>query len=258
MAAEKPSKDVFIKYAIPIVHKFINQYASEIPAEHKEEIAQDAFLRLLEQYDLVDAEKGWKSYVYNHCRGTVLDYLKAGKGFRETAWSIAKDEEHDARNVLKIRERLSVSSDSPDDFDLEHALGKSGIFSEITTSEIEINWELVSRMACHDEAIHATAKWLKGFSIEEISKVLSFSEHKVSNLIKGFWDRFDDPAKCLDIWFLQTAFAFGLCGHLGIAEIDQSDVLGFPVGWNWPIINLDSEDVFDLDNELQLSFPDVG
>lgn len=258
MAAEKPSKDVLIKYATPIVHKFINMYASEIPSEHKEEIAQDAFLRILEQYDQIDADKGWKSYVYNHSRGTVLDYLKAGKGFRESAWSIAKEEEHDARNVLKIRERLSVSSDSPDEFDLEHALGKSGVFSEISTAEIEINWELVSRMSCHDEAIHAVAKFLKGFSIQEIALVLSFSEQKVSNLIKGFWDRFDDPAKCLDTWFLQTAYALGICGHLGIPEIDQSDVLGFPVGWNWPAINLDSEAVFDLDSELQLSFFDVG
>lgn len=252
------TKEQLLKYALPIIHQFIIKYASECPAEHKEEIVQETYYRLLKHFDKIDPELGWKSFCFNHTRGTVLDYLKGGVGFKEQSWSISKEEKTDSRNRLKIRERLSMPAESPDDFDIDHALGAAGIFSTIVGQEIEINWDLVSRMSIHDEAIHATAKWIRGFQIKEIAKFLGVSKSKTIQLIKIFVARFDDPELYDDVWFLQTAYAFGLLGHLGLKKVDQSDVCGFPIGWNLPRLNLDSEGEFDISAEFQMSFFDVG
>lgn len=255
--AAKPSKEVVLKYAKPIIYDFINKYGADIPDEHKEEIEGDAYVRLLEAYPRLDKELGWKSFTYNHCRGAVLDYLKFGKGTQENKWSIRKEEDHKSRSRNKIKERVFLESSDGEEYDLDQVIGEAGLFSEINIKEVNINWDLVARMSSCDESIHATAKWLRGFKIDEISRGFGVSRSKVAQLIQAFIFRFDDPAYCLDTWFLQTAYAFGLCGKLGLKPIDQSKVVGYPIGWNIAPINLDSNKIMEIRESVQLSLFEV-
>lgn len=247
-----------IKYAEPLIYKFILKYAPDIPLEHKKEIEQTAYLRLLEAFDGIEPDRGWKSFTYNHCRGTVLDYLKFGNGFAEQKWSIRKDEGPNARHRNKIKDRVFLSDAAGEDIDIEIALGANGIFSEQANHAIILNWPLISRMAFADEALHAFARHIRGDEMRDIARCFGVSMSKIGNLIAGFLSRFDDPALADDRWFLQTCYAFGLCGTLGIPNVDQSSVCGFPVGWNLKPLDLDSDEEFPLDEEFQLSFFDVG
>lgn len=258
LMSERLEKETVIRYAQPIVYKFILKYAPDIPHEHKEEIEQTAYMRLLESFDSIDPSLGWKSFTYNHCRGAVLDYLKFGVGFAENKWSIRKDEAQDARHRNKIKERVFLDTADGEDIDMDHILGQNGIFNSLSEPEISINWALVSRMASVDQAIHAFAKRIRGFEIKEIARCFGISKSQAGQLIAIFIDRFDDPQLCSDVWFLQTCYAFGLCKHLGLKEVDQSTICGFRVGWNIPPVDLDSDEAVHLDDGLQLSLFDVG
>lgn len=251
--AEKPTQEEIISYATPIIYKFINKYGSDIPEEHKQEIEQDTYLRLIEAFPRIDKDRGWKAFTYNHCRGTVLDYLKFGKGTQENKWSIRKDEDQNSRSRNKIKERVFLEGSDGEQFDLDEVIGKLGHFNEIILNEVSINWDLVSRMSSVDESIHATAKWLRGFKIDEISKGFGISRSKVAQLIQLFISRFDDPESANETWFLQTCYAFGLCPKLGIQNVDQSKIVGYPIGWNMEPIDLDAE-IIPSKIVVQLSF----
>lgn len=252
MAVGKLTEEEVLKYAKPIIYKFINKYGSDIPKEQKEEIEQEVYLRLLENFKRIDQDLGWRSFTYNHCFGGVLDYLKAGDGFKESSKVIAQD-----LTGRKMTQRITQADDQ-ETFDLDFTLGANGIFSASTQDQISFNWDLIARMARYDEAIHATAKWLRGFQIKEIADCFGISRSKTTHLIMGFIERFDSPEYCDDPWFLQTVYAFDFCTKLGIKNIDQSEVQGFPIGWNLTPVDLDSAEKFQISHDLQLSFFDVG
>lgn len=237
---QKPSIEEVLKYAKPQVLKFISQFASEVPDEHKEEIEQCAYVRLLDSYEKLEADLGWKSFVYLHCRGAVLDFLKFGKGFGETKWSISKVEQNGSKHISKIRERVSFSDDNNDTCPLEYVLGINGVFNEATIKLVNINWDLVSRMASEDIGLHCFAMHIRGFHLEEIAPVFGISRARVGQHIQAFVARFDDPEIADQTWFLQTCFAFGLCKYLGLPDQDQSEIVNYSVGWNLKPVDLDS------------------
>src|ERR1700747_3167675 len=88
MSPVMPSIETVCEYAKPNIWKFISKYADDFPHEQKEEIVQEVYIRLIKAYPGIDPSKGWKSFVYNHCRGGVMDYAKAGNGFEGDVWTI--------------------------------------------------------------------------------------------------------------------------------------------------------------------------
>lgn len=254
----KPTKEEVVKYAKPIVYKFIGELACDLPPEQKEEIEQEAYLRLMSGYQNIDPTLGWKSFVYNHCRGAVLDYLKFGKGFAEQKWSILKEEEEDARHRNKIKHRVSNVTAEGEDADVDQILGNNDVYNSFTDPDIKIRWNLVARMATTDKVIHAMAKRIRGFEMQEIADVFGITKAQANQLIMQFVERLDDPDLNFDPWVLQTIYAFGLCRHFSIKEVDQSIIFGFPIGWNAKAADLDSDMKMSLDEQVQLSFFDVG
>lgn len=237
---QKPSIEEVLKYATPQVRLFISKVAIDLPFEQRSEIEQDAYVRLVEAYPELDPEKGWKSFVYNHCRGAALDYLKFGRGFHEQRWSIVKDEEHGSKNVSKIRERLFlVSSEDGTDIEVDQVMGVHGVFSEQSRAA-KIRWELLARMSAQDETLHVFAKHLRGIGIDEMVPVFNLCRARIGQLIQAFVARFDDPEQAECPWFLQTCFALGICEELGLPDVDQSEVLGFKIGWGFDPVDLDS------------------
>lgn len=248
----QPSLEEVLKYAKPQVMKFIAQYAMDLPFEQKEEIEQTAYIRLIQAYGGIDANAGWKSYVYNHCRGAVLDYLKFGVGFQEDKWSIAKTEDVDSKYVGKIRERVVIVDADDGELEIDYVLGANGVFSELVTDRIEIKWDLVARMASQDDKIHALAKYIRGISLEEMAPTFKLCRSRMGQLLYESINRFDDPSDATNPWFLQTCYAFGLCERLGMPNVDQS------LGWSFNPVDLDEIKEPTGDNDRQLSFPDAG
>lgn len=235
---KKPTINEVIAYSKPLIMKFINQYASSLPREHKEEIEQTAYLRIIKAYEGLKADGGWKSFVYNHSRGAVLDYLKFGVGFQEDKWTIAKDEEHGSRNVHKIRERIHLSFDD-NDFTIDQVLGQEGIYNELNLDEVRIRWDLVARLARVDDQLHAFALWIRGYHIEQIGPVFHLSRARIGQLIESFIARFKNPTPN-DYWFRQICYALGICEMLDIKDVDQSANYECKLGWNYEPVDLDS------------------
>lgn len=240
---KKPSMEEVVAYAKPLVRKFIaTTRARELPKEQREEVEQSVMLRVLEAYAGLDPDAGWKSYVYNHARGGVLDYMKFGRGFQESRWSLgnkdvpdpaldaepAEDEDdaldgldpvtgaetspgasarifgsnspaglptaprpHDSptQNTWKLNARIGLHTEAGDDMDIEHVLGSHGIHHE-PAAGIHIRWDLVARMASQDIELHAFAKWIRGFSIQDMTPVFRLSRARVGQLIAAFIVRF--------------------------------------------------------------------
>lgn len=87
----KPSMDEVLRYALGNVRKQIYDIAGYIPDEQKEEIEQEAMVRVIALYPKLDPSKGWKSFVYTHAVGAVKDYQKLGHGFSETRKSLGSN-----------------------------------------------------------------------------------------------------------------------------------------------------------------------
>jgi len=92
----KPTLEEVCAYAQLNLGKIIRDRLSYLSDELQAEAHQTAFLRVIKAYDGLDAAKGWRAYIYLHCRGAVMDYDKGGKGNEETKWSLKKkkDGEH--------------------------------------------------------------------------------------------------------------------------------------------------------------------
>jgi RNA polymerase sigma factor (sigma-70 family) len=251
---EKPSIQEVLAYAKPIVAKFIGQFAADAPFEQKEEMQQNAALRVIEAYPQLDANAGWKSFVYNHSRGAVLDYLKFGKGFAEERWSIAKEEEHGSRNVSKMRTRESYTSADNSDIDLEQVLGANGVYMQPGQERSEIRWDLLARLASSDESLLAFLKWLRGFSIDEIGVILGLSRARSGQLVMSVVEKLKSTPGEKEMAMRQVIWALGLADRFGIPDMDQSLIYGFSIGWNRPAVDLDSWEPKYCDSESQMDF----
>lgn len=241
---EKPSLDEVLLYAKPMVWQWIAKLAQKIPKEQQDEIEQEAYVRLVKKYPEIQAQ-GWKSLVYNHCRGAVLDYLKHGKGFEEDSWSLQKPEEVGQVHAGKMHSRISLLNSDDEDVSIDQVAGQNGVFDGFDMDKIEINWELLARLASKDKCIHAFALHLRGVTLDQMAPVLGVEIARAGQLVQAFVDRFDDPEHADCPWFKQTCYALGISELLGMGLLDQSGVriggLEFiSIGWNLKPVDLDS------------------
>lgn len=237
---EKPSLDEVLLYARLAVRATISKKkkARSAPREQQDEMLQAAYERILEKYPEIEAES-WKSYVYTHSRGAVLDYLKSGEGFAEKRWSLQKPEDVGNTHVGKINERVSLHNSAGEDVSLDQVVGQFGVFNELQLDRIKINWDLVSRMSSQDECLRAFAMHLRGITLDAMAPVFGVKVARAGQLVQAFVDRFDDPVHTDCPWFKQCCFALGLCDRLGVPNIDQSKIMGFSIGWGLPAVDLD-------------------
>lgn len=247
-----PTLAEVLDYAQPQLRKIIGKKAKDLPEEQKREIEQEGFIRLIANYETIDPTKGWKSFVYTHCHGAVLDYLKAGEGFEESRTSIRKTEPKGSKNPDKIRDRVQLIDFDGHDADIDVVLGNNGRYSKVYSSDVTINWDLVSRMSSIDECLRAFAMHLRGHTIEQIAPTFGHCRARAGQLIQAFVARFDDPNQSNEIWFKQTCFAFGLCKVLNMPDVDQSVVLGYSVGWKLEPVDLDDVAVVEEEQQLDL------
>lgn len=236
-----------------MVDHFVKKKAYDCPDEHKEEMKQEAFVRILNSYEKLDGARGWKSFVFNHCRGAVMDYKKFGKGFAEARWSLQKTAKK-RNSSFKIHSRIDFDRDNEDqNIDFDTILLNAGYFYTIEEDFVNINWKLVSCMAAQDEIIHVFAKYIRGFKINELGIFFNLSRARICQIIEIFIGRFDAPELVYDEWFLQTCYAFGICRKIGVKDIDQSIEQNFPVGWSKNTVDLDSKIAIRPPNPVQMS-----
>lgn len=222
MSKGKPTFEEVLSYAKPILAEFINKFAGDFPREHKEEMEQECAIRLFQAFSRLEADKGWKSFTYNHCRGTVLDYLKFGRGYAEGRASLHKEETSRSKN--KLRERAYYyDNESGESLEVEHVAAINGVYHTLKENR-GIRWDLVARLASSDEVIHAGALWINDLQYDEIAHVLALSKHRVAQLISEFFERFDDPEKAEDPNFLQMLYALNLCEEFGLPDEPQPDM----------------------------------
>lgn len=246
---EKPTREEVVKYAKPLARKFIARFASDLPHEQKQEVEQNAYARVLKAYDGIEADRGWKSFVHNHCRGAVLDYLRFGEGYAEERWTIAKTEKTGSQNAGKIRDRITTySAEDDEDGDFEAMLGKNGAVSpfggsspnDAEKTEVTIKWDLVSRMASTDPHLLVFAKWLRGFQFDELAFIFDLSKARIGQIIDDFGKRLDDGTLAKNPWVCQAVYAFGLCTKFGLPDVDQSQIFGLTsIGNNADPVDLD-------------------
>ena len=240
-----------LAYAKFMIDHFVRKKAMDVPVEHKEEMQQEAFERILKSYARLDASKGWKSFVFNHCRGAVMDYQKFGKGFAEDRWSLQKASKKRASST-RMTQRLDLDRDDQN-LTLDGVLMSAGIFAQIDQDPVHIKWDLVSRMAAQDEVIHIFAKFIRGFEILELAEFFDLSRSRIFQIVELFVARFDDPDLIDDPWFKQTCYAFGLCRKLGMKDQDQSEIYRMSIGWSFKPIDLDAKEPIRTTDFEQLS-----
>jgi len=244
---KKPTLDEVLAYAEPNIKNFISKEAKGLPFEQIEEILQEGFVRIIKAYEGLDPKMGWKAFVYKHARGAVLDYLKGGHGFTEERWSIAKPEEHNSRNVSKIRSRLGLVNEKGEDMSVDFVLGMNGEFDEFV-DKLKINWDLVSRLASNDIGVNVFSRYIQGFSIEEISHRLRLSRARIGQILDEFISRFDDPNWNWNPRFQQICFAFGLSELLCYPPDDNGK------GWSFVPVNIFDTTPLPPEEDPQLSF----
>lgn len=249
---EKPTIEVVLSYAKFMIDHFVRKKAIDVPLEHKEEMQQEAFERILKSYERIDPSKGWKSFVFNHCRGAVMDYQKFGKGFAEDRWSLQKTSKK-RNSSTRINQRLDLDREDQN-LTLDGVLMSAGIYESINIDPVYIKWDLVARMASQDEVIHVFAKFLRGFEILELAGFFDLSRSRIFQIIEIFVARFDDPELTDDPWFKQTCYAFGLCRKLGMKDEDQSKNYNMQIGWSFKSIDLDAKEPIKIPEFEQLSF----
>lgn len=234
-----PTREEVLEYAEKQIKYYIKENASYLPEEQKDEIRQEASIRLLSAYDRIDPEKGWMSFVQSHCWGSVMDYLRSGDGFEESG---DKEEEDDpaapkTQKAPKLKKRISLTSYDGEDRDLEHILGANGIFIEDEDpSEFMVhpNWDLIARLASRDEKVHLVAKILMGCTQTAEADNFGVSRERLSQRIREFFDELDKPENLHSKVINQTIYAFGLSQYFGMEPVDNG------VGWDWPPVDLKS------------------
>lgn len=241
MNKQKPSLEEFLQYAQDQIKIYINRNGSSLPFEQREEVEQDAFVRVLEAYSRLDNDKGWKSFIQLHCRGAVFDYIRSSSGFGESDLpKKIKDpitgemiEEPD-KKPWRLKERVSnVQTIDDADQEVDQTLGAHGVYDvHDLFKETNPRWELIARMASQDNDIHLVGKLLLGFSQTELSGLFRVSRERITQRFSEFCARLDAPDMMGSRWVAQTIFAFGLCDRFNMPDRD----LGF--GWEYEAVDL--------------------
>lgn len=229
----KPSFDEVFAYATKSADHFIRKLAGQLAPEIKEEISQEALMRAWTAYEKLDAARGWKSFVQMHCRGSVLDYIKAGKS------GVASE-------LGSHCVELTMDMDDSESASFESTMGYFGINSQtgIDKAPFTPNWALLSRMCAVDDNLHIVAKMLMGFTQRQIAEHMTstagvtISRERVSQRLYEFFDKFDNPEYFGDPWTEQSIYALGLCSHYHMKEVDNQ------VGWELMPVELKGPESF--------------
>jgi len=196
----------------------INKYASQLSWELKEDIKQTGFVRVLEAYQRLDADGGWKAFIQTHCNGAVLDYIKKACRKKE---SIEMDEQRDEIDESVLL-NCGILYDSKDEV------------------KLYIKWELVARMASKDDRVLLVAKFILGHTVSDIARSSKMSRERISQKLQEFYDALEDPFSLSDPWVNQIIYAFGLNEHFHMKEHDNGE------GWD-----LEPMDVFNNNMEYK-------
>lgn len=198
-----PSKAEVIQYADNYLDYAIKKFASRYSLQAKEDIKQDGLVRVLKAYCRIEPDKGWMAFVQRHANGAVQDYIKKSK--------------------CKTRP----------DFHAEFSHDVEKIAYEIQeNTELEINWELVARMASKDTRVLVLAKCLQGHTVSDISRYANFSRSGMVVMLNELYESMDDPFLLSDPWTNQIIFAFGLSEFFNMGSIDNG------VGWDLKPIDI--------------------
>lgn len=236
---KKPPIEEVLEYAARQSSIYIGKIASTLPSEQREEISQAALLRILEAYERLDPEKGWKSFVQRHCAGAVLDYIRWGTGFEEVTLKKSSEDDPTEKKPWKLKNRLVIMEQNGDDEkSIDATLGLVGIHEcQPDIEDYRPNWPLIARMASQDVDIHLVAKLLLGFTQTELSGMFKVSRERLTQRLQEFCEKLDSTKYLGSRWVAQTIYAFGLCNLFHQAEID----LGF--GWEYEPVDLWSTDI---------------
>jgi hypothetical protein len=221
------------RYAANSVRYFLSQHATRLSPELREEIFQDAMLRVWSAFQKMHPHKGWKSFVQIHCRGAVLDYLKGANGF--SVFNVPKSGDEQLSPLFNSTTSLEGPVVSHDIF-----AGESDEYSDAVGGRdgFQPNWELLCRMAGADDELHIVCKYLLGFTQQEIADQFlnrngeRVSRERISQKIHAFFERLDSPEFYFDAWTHQCIFA------LGLSERFHQKVRDNGMGWRLPLIDL--------------------
>jgi len=220
----KPSFETVYEYALESIEFNIYKHADYLLEEHKENIRQEAAIRVWEAYQRLDPDAGWKSFIGLHCMGAVKDYKKAAS-FED---GIAFDPS--GNSDASLHTRIELTTDDGDTMSVEQTAAKYGIFSEQgldTTEDFEPDWELLSKMAGRDESLMIVGKILLGYSQEEIASQFAddlnkqISRERVSQKIHELFAKMDDPFFTNNLWVNQSIYALGLSKTFHMIEHDN-------------------------------------
>lgn len=174
MDAEKPTIDEVYLYSKPIIKSKIKKYAARHPQEIRDEIESSAYLRVCEAFHRIEGPV-WKSFIYHNIEGAVLDYLKNGDGFEEQRSGI-----RDCATAMHTR---------IDCYDED----KKSIFDNICAAddkqEIFIDWDRLEKIVGLDFTFFAFAKWVRGYTLDEIGKQFGVSAVRISQWIEAFKEK---------------------------------------------------------------------
>lgn len=239
----KPSFEEVHAYASQSVNYFLRSIAKQLPHDQKEEIFQNAMLRVWQAYQNLDPDKGWKSFVQLHCKGAVQDYIKLGHGAIEDG--VPSEDPTDG-----LRTRVEIVSESAEGsvLSVEDTVAHFGVANafDVNAGEIRPKWPLINRMIVKDEGLHIIAKVIYGWTQEEIADQYSkafktknqdISRERVSQRIQEFIEKLDSVIHYKDPWVNQCIFALGLCERYHMQEHDNG------LGWD-----LDQFDVADINS----------
>ncbi|MAD98800.1 MAG: hypothetical protein CMB99_15860 [Flavobacteriaceae bacterium] len=229
--------DELLSYLDAQVRRNLNIYASTLPFEQKDEIIQDARLRIIrysKKYD-IEKDKGWKALIQKKSRGYVLDYIRGRKGFMESKLGSdeQKSDEQDGQTPKPYTKRVSTTGVGPDGEDILERVIDSKHHCDLKSNLDQANWDLISRMAFHDPLIHIVAKRILGFSQDELATIFRVSRERISQCEREFREKLDSPDYIKSRWVAQTIYAFGLSdqyhqntGDLGIGyEYEPVDLM---------------------------------
>jgi len=158
---QKPEFEEVYDYALQKTRYFIYQFAKDFPKEHQEEIEQESMLRIWRAYQRINS-KTWKTFIYTHCKGAVIDYLRAGKGFKEIDYNC-------------VHVRVYDEGEQTTEEDLAARYGQYEDFQDSL-----VDYEAIQRLIGIDDDIYMLLKRVLGFEIKEISESMGVSKEIIS------------------------------------------------------------------------------
>lgn len=220
MSAEKPSWDEVFKYAKDVVHIKLGKFT--IPEEQKEEVVQEAYLKVFKSYERIDPEKSWKGFVSSQVRGAILDYFRGGDGFQENK-----------TGSTFMCTRLKPTDNNGKPFGLDEVLGHYGVYNKLDENySRRIHWGLLAKLCSKEDSLYIFVKHvLLGFTVTEISEESSLSRERCTMQVQQLLERFDHPNSRFDKCVDQMIFALGLSEVYGTPNEDN--------GWGHEFVPVD-------------------